>query len=149
MATAADSTAPAPNSSAFKTYVKPNEMFPAPTPPAAASATAAAPSEKQSPSGGKRYAIAPRPPQNRVVKQILDRLLTPYVADQLAGADDRAVLKLLTSNTRNPYVIWENGTRAQLCDFLEQQRVQAAREQYEDGVALWQAVEAFEFDAHR
>lgn len=130
----------------FKSYVNVNEMG---TQPAAAAAAAAVPVERTSPTGGKRYAIAARPPQNRIVKQMLDRLLTPFVADQLAGADDAAVLKLLTSNTRSPYLIWENATRAQLVDFLERQRTQSAREQYEELADIWQLVEAFEFDAHR
>jgi hypothetical protein len=31
-------------------------------------------------------------------------------------------LKALNSNTENPYLIWENGTRAELTDFLEKQQ---------------------------
>lgn len=31
------------------------------------------------------------------------------------------ILKLLNSNTENPYLIWENVTRAELLDFLEKQ----------------------------
>lgn len=118
--------------------------------PSANADAAAVPTEKRRrPVGQKRYAISARAPQNRIVKQILDRLLTPFVADQLAGDADEEVLKLLTSNTRNPYLIWENATRAQLIDFLEQQRVQSAREQYEDVADIWELVQSFEFDAHR
>lgn len=142
MANAAEPTSGAKPT--FKAYVSTPEPS---TPPAPA--VPAQPTEKHSPTGNKRYAIAARAPQNRIVKQILDRLLTPYVAEQLVGDADEVVLKLLTSNTRNPYLIWENATRAQLIDFLEQQRTQSAREQYEDVADIWELVQSFEFDAHR
>lgn len=32
------------------------------------------------------------------------------------------VLKTLNSNCETPYLIWDNGTRAELIDFLETQR---------------------------
>lgn len=32
------------------------------------------------------------------------------------------VLKLLNSNSENPYLIWNNGTRAELMEFLEEQQ---------------------------
>jgi DnaJ family protein C protein 13 len=32
------------------------------------------------------------------------------------------ILKVLTSNSENPYLIWDNGTRAQLMEFVESQR---------------------------
>lgn len=32
------------------------------------------------------------------------------------------VLKLLNSNSENPYLIWNNGTRAELLEFLEIQQ---------------------------
>jgi hypothetical protein len=31
-------------------------------------------------------------------------------------------LKLLNSNSENPYLIWNNGTRAELLEFLEAQQ---------------------------
>lgn len=33
------------------------------------------------------------------------------------------VLKILNSNNENPYLIWDNGTRAQLVEFVEEQRI--------------------------
>lgn len=32
------------------------------------------------------------------------------------------LLKILNSNSETPYLIWDNGTRAELMDFLETQR---------------------------
>ncbi|XP_062135863.1 dnaJ homolog subfamily C member 13 isoform X2 [Drosophila sulfurigaster albostrigata] len=87
--------------------------------------------------------------KNSLVKQVLDRLLTRYIANQLATATDSEVLKLLTANTRNPYLIWDNGTRAQLKDFLEQQRTASAKETHEDIAQVYELVASFEFDAHK
>lgn len=87
--------------------------------------------------------------KNTLIKQVLDRLLTRYIASQLATARDSEVLKLLTANTRNPYLIWDNGTRAQLKDFLEQQRTASAKETHEDIAQVYELVSGFEFDAHK
>lgn len=59
------------------------------------------------------------------------------------------VLKLLTSNTRNPYLIWDNGTRAQLVDFLDYQRTKSSKEQYEDITDIHNIVKDFTFDAQK
>mgnify|MGYP006940038856 CR=1 FL=1 len=37
------------------------------------------------------------------------------------------MLKLFTSNSENPNLIWNNGTRAELTDFLEKQQTIALR----------------------
>ncbi|XP_011292961.1 dnaJ homolog subfamily C member 13 isoform X2 [Musca domestica] len=87
--------------------------------------------------------------QNAVVKQVLERLLTKYIANKLTKEKDSEILKILTSNTRNPYIIWDNGTRAQLLDFLEQQRSASVKETYEDITEIHELVAQFEFDAHK
>ncbi|XP_030387822.1 dnaJ homolog subfamily C member 13 isoform X2 [Scaptodrosophila lebanonensis] len=87
--------------------------------------------------------------KNTLVKQVLDRLLTHYISNKLAGERDSDVLKLLTANTRNPYLIWDNGTRAQLKDFLEQQRTASVKETPEDIAQVYELVANFEFDAHK
>uniref|UniRef100_A0A182RN06 J domain-containing protein n=1 Tax=Anopheles funestus TaxID=62324 RepID=A0A182RN06_ANOFN len=98
----------------------------------------------------KKYKISSvHPPANAVVKLILDQLLTPYVAGKMVSDTEQNVLKMLNSNTRNPYLIWDNGTRAQLTDFLEHQRTVAAREQYEDVSEINELVQGFSYDAHR
>uniref|UniRef100_A0A182SPX7 J domain-containing protein n=1 Tax=Anopheles maculatus TaxID=74869 RepID=A0A182SPX7_9DIPT len=98
----------------------------------------------------KKYKISSvQPPANGVVKHILDQLLTPYVAGKMVTDSEQNVLKLLNSNTRNPYLIWDNGTRAQLTDFLEHQRTVAAKEQYEDVSEISELVQGFRYDAHR
>ncbi|CAB3364063.1 Hypothetical predicted protein [Cloeon dipterum] len=61
-------------------------------------------------------------PVNKVAQTCLERLLTPYIAHQLHGDNPDEILKILNSNIENPYLIWDNGTRAQLNDFVEQQR---------------------------
>lgn len=88
-------------------------------------------------------------PQNIVVKSILDILLTPFIANKLAGEAESEVLKILTQNTRNPYLIWDNATRAQLLDFLEYQRQHCSKEQYADITDIYNTTSKFVYDATR
>lgn len=104
--------------------------------------------EKENFANNQKYKISGNP-TNSVVKKIADRLLTKYIADKLATHNDSEVLKLLTSNTRNPYMIWDNATRSQLIDFLEYQRTNSTKHQYEDITDIFNIAEDFSFDAHR
>lgn len=104
---------------------------------------------RSSPSAIQQKYIVTGEAKNSLIKQVLDRLLTRYIANQLATGRDSDVLKLLTANTRNPYLIWDNGTRAQLKDFLEQQRTASAKETHEDIAQVYELVSSFEFDAHK
>lgn len=88
-------------------------------------------------------------PQNIVVKSILDILLTPFIANKLASDHESEVLKILTQNTRNPYLIWDNATRAQLLDFLEYQRQHSSKEQYSDITDIYNTISKFVYDATR
>ncbi|XP_055606556.1 dnaJ homolog subfamily C member 13 isoform X2 [Uranotaenia lowii] len=97
----------------------------------------------------KKYKISTAAPANAIVKKMLDQLLTTFVANKMVTDSDCDVLKLLNSNSRNPYLIWDNGTRAQLMDFLEFQRTNASKEQYEDVSDIYEVVKTFSFDAHR
>ena len=49
-------------------------------------------------------------------------MLSPYMAKQLGKNEPHQLLKLLTSNSENPYLVWNNGTRSELVNFLEEQR---------------------------
>lgn len=104
--------------------------------------------EKQNLANNRKYIVSGNA-ANGVVKKIIDRLLTKFIADKLATHSDAEVLKLLTSNTRNPYMIWDNATRVQLLDFLEYQRTKNIKEQYEDITDIYGIVSEFSFDAHR
>lgn len=86
---------------------------------------------------------------NRVVKHILDRLLTQFISNRLTTDADNQILKTLTSNTKNPYLIWDNGTRAQLLDFLDTQKQISARQQYEDVTDVLKVCSEFNFDSHQ
>lgn len=88
-------------------------------------------------------------PQNIVVKSILDILLTPFISNKLAVEPEHEVLKTLTQNTRNPYLIWDNGTRAQLLDFLEFQRQNSSKEQFGDITDIYNTTSKFVYDATR
>lgn len=88
-------------------------------------------------------------PQNIVVKSILDILLTPFIANKLAIDSESEVLKILTQNTRNPYLIWDNATRTQLLDFLENQRQNSSKEQYADITDIYNTTSKFVYDVTR
>ncbi|XP_033848217.2 dnaJ homolog subfamily C member 13-like isoform X1 [Acipenser ruthenus] len=62
------------------------------------------------------------PPENPTVRKSLAAMLTPYIASKLSKTTPTEVLKLLNSNSENPYLIWNNGTRAELLEFLETQQ---------------------------
>lgn len=62
-------------------------------------------------------------PPHDGARKALSALLTPYLARKLGVLPAPELLRILTANTENPYLIWDNGTRAQLKDYLlEQQR---------------------------
>ncbi|XP_072378328.1 dnaJ homolog subfamily C member 13 [Diabrotica undecimpunctata] len=63
-----------------------------------------------------------KPPPNSLTRGILKELLTGYLSEQLGDEKPEEILKILNSNTETPYLIWDNGTRAELMDFLETQR---------------------------
>ncbi|XP_026104621.1 dnaJ homolog subfamily C member 13-like isoform X4 [Carassius auratus] len=62
------------------------------------------------------------PPENPAIRKSLGAMLTPYISRRLGRSSPTEVLKLLNSNSENPYLIWNNGTRAELMEFLEEQQ---------------------------
>ncbi|CDQ61738.1 unnamed protein product [Oncorhynchus mykiss] len=63
-----------------------------------------------------------QPPENPTIRKSLAAMLTPYISRRLGSTVPAEVLKLLNSNSENPYLIWNNGTRAELLEFLEAQQ---------------------------
>ena len=62
-------------------------------------------------------------PANTAVQEALAAMLTPYLAGRLGRWTAEEFLKVLTNNTESPVLIWDNGSRTQLLEFLtEQQR---------------------------
>eukprot|EP00794_Sanderia_malayensis_P017835 gene17835-19618_t len=61
-------------------------------------------------------------PDNPAVKKSLAAMLTFYVSRKLSKESPDEILKLLNSNTENPYLIWDNSTRAELNEFLESEQ---------------------------
>ncbi|XP_069765063.1 dnaJ homolog subfamily C member 13 isoform X1 [Narcine bancroftii] len=61
-------------------------------------------------------------PENPTIRKCLAALLSPYVSRRLSKDGPSEILKLLNSNTESPYLIWSNGTRAELLEFLERQQ---------------------------
>ena len=66
-------------------------------------------------------------PKNPVIEESLSAMLTPYVVSKMGQNKPEEVLKLLNSNVESPYLIWDNGTRAELTDFLENERTSSVR----------------------
>lgn len=62
-------------------------------------------------------------PENPAIRKSLSSMFTPYIAKQLSNDNPKEILKLLNSNTENPYLIWDNATRAELTEFLEAQQL--------------------------
>lgn len=58
-------------------------------------------------------------PYNPVTVAALENLLTSYLARQLSNDKPEEILKTLNSNCYNPYLIWDNGTRAELSEYLK------------------------------
>ena len=61
-------------------------------------------------------------PVNPVTVAALENLLTPYLSRQLSNDKPEDILKILNSNCYNPYLIWDNSTRAELNEYLEAKR---------------------------
>lgn len=61
-------------------------------------------------------------PDNEQVQQSLRALLTPYICRCMRMETNDVVLKTLNSNLENPYMIWDNGTRAEVLEFVERHR---------------------------
>ena len=55
------------------------------------------------------------------------------------------ILKLLNSNVESPYLVWDNGTRAELTDFLENERTNSVRR----GTCDPHFGSEFKFSAHK
>ncbi|EDQ93103.1 uncharacterized protein MONBRDRAFT_17362 [Monosiga brevicollis MX1] len=95
--------------------------------------------------GGSKPEGPDSTPQNVAVQDAIGRLITPFMLNMLADDDAARLLKTFNTNTENPYLIWDNSTRAELKDFVEDQQEEMVKTgQSED---LW--VEKFAFSAHK
>ena len=61
-------------------------------------------------------------PDNDGVQRSLQAMLTPYVCKLMREGDNNNVLKVLTNNAENPYIIWDNSSRAELLDFVDKHK---------------------------
>lgn len=84
-------------------------------------------------------------PENVEIMRLLSTMLTVYVTKQMSKITLEEVLKLLNSNTENPYLIWDNSTRAELTSFLEEQQTSIVR----SGECDPQFGANFEFSVHQ
>ena len=61
----------------------------------------------------------------------MNNMLTPYVVRKLSDENYAGILKMLNTNESTPYFIWDNSTRGDLTNYLEQ-RIQRPRDQPEE-----------------
>ncbi|KAI6178098.1 DnaJ-like protein subfamily C member 13 [Aphelenchoides besseyi] len=61
-------------------------------------------------------------PDNDGVQNSLRAMLTQFSCRLMASGENDRVLKILNSNIEDPYIIWDNATRAELLDFVERHR---------------------------
>ncbi|KAK6107132.1 DnaJ domain family protein [Brugia pahangi] len=62
-------------------------------------------------------------PDNDGVQKSLRAMLTPYICRLMQQSEDNdRVLKILNSNTEDPYLIWNNSIRNELLEFVEYHR---------------------------
>lgn len=61
-------------------------------------------------------------PENIPVKKSLSAILTPFLSRKLSQENPSELLKLLNCNSENPYLLWDNATRAQLNEYLTNQQ---------------------------
>uniref|UniRef100_A0AAR5P1B7 J domain-containing protein n=2 Tax=Dendroctonus ponderosae TaxID=77166 RepID=A0AAR5P1B7_DENPD len=81
---------------------------------------------------------------NTLILDILKHLLTPFIIGHLVNErpeETNEILKILNSNSETPYLIWNNGTRTELVDFLAGQI--ESREHVD-----FNAATSFKFSAH-
>lgn len=81
--------------------------------------------------------------ENDVARLVLETLFTAYISNMLNTDSPEQVLKLLNSNSHNPYLIWDNGTRAELSDFVQTQ-IQSSK-----GSVLSNRCGTFIYTAHK
>ncbi|XP_062518532.1 LOW QUALITY PROTEIN: dnaJ homolog subfamily C member 13-like [Corticium candelabrum] len=84
-------------------------------------------------------------PENPTVQKSLRAMLTSYVCKQLRKQTPTEVLKILNSNTENPYLIWDNATRAELTDYVTKQQ----QSQIRTGECDSELGASFEFTVHK
>lgn len=66
-------------------------------------------------------------PENLTIKDAMRAMLTPYIVKVLGNQPEQEILKVLNSNTENPYLVWNNGTRAELVEYLRTQQKEKIR----------------------
>ena len=66
-------------------------------------------------------------PVNERLRKGLRALLTPYLEKHLQYRDGNEGLKLATSNSETPYLIWNNGIRAELNELIERAQERAIK----------------------
>uniref|UniRef100_A0A0N4Z1M3 J domain-containing protein n=1 Tax=Parastrongyloides trichosuri TaxID=131310 RepID=A0A0N4Z1M3_PARTI len=67
-------------------------------------------------------------PENDGIINSLKAMVTPYICRLMYEGDNDKVLKVLNTNREDPYIIWDNGTRSEVLDFIEKNRTSTINE---------------------
>ena len=84
---------------------------------------------------------------NNTIRACLNVLLTPYLARKFNTDNLANVLKELTSNVENPYLLWDNSTRIELIEYLTSQLQDRLRNTQQSEEALYST--SFVYSAHK
>ena len=84
---------------------------------------------------------------NNTIRSCLNVLLTPYLARKFGSENLANLLKELTSNVENPYLIWDNSTRVELIEYLTGQLQSRLRGTQASEEALYST--NFVYSAHK
>jgi DnaJ family protein C protein 13 len=82
-------------------------------------------------------------PPNEIAAKALRAMLTPKLAAMFSHESPRDLLRNLNSNVESPQIIWNSAMRAELLNFVENQRMS----QLADGTYDMQAVQDFKYKA--
>ena len=80
------------------------------------------------------------------VRRCIESLMTPHLTNLMATGDYATLLKLFTTNSETPLLIWDDMNRTELADFLERQRNTALKNAEDLDPSEWSG---FEFSALR
>uniref|UniRef100_A0A158R602 J domain-containing protein n=1 Tax=Syphacia muris TaxID=451379 RepID=A0A158R602_9BILA len=83
-------------------------------------------------------------PENDGVQNSLSAMLTPFICKSMRTNTVDYVLKILNSNVEDPYIIWDNGTRAELLEYVERHRTNKTSENEVFGAEFRSAIHAKE-----
>eukprot|EP00796_Vickermania_ingenoplastis_P005967 gene5967-4276_t len=84
------------------------------------------------------------------IQRCLDTLLTTFITKKMKTEphSEKEILQLLTTNTDNPYFLWNNSTRSELLSLVEE-RCENCKHSENKGEGLLAVLDGFSYSAHK